>query len=315
MVYNFKDFLNNLVLEELHPELLSIVKSKSNKASKQSLIAKKVKELKDKGETTGIEGNMPKGSSRAYLKHDTPEDISLDGKPAKIKVGTKVAIRASLDKYHDKSQHDNLSLGKMQNKAENADHFTDHHRILTKDEHGAYHTNHHSGIFPPLVDHDEKNHEWSKVGHAENLTEPAFKKLTKTPSHPDGISHDDFVNALSRTHNKNNGRYWQRGSEHEKHLDHVDTHPLVKKFQDYHENTGHPPHDYRQLGNMGVFHHPDGSKHIVARDHGFDTGVESAYKEARRNEGAGKIQKNAKPRSDTLSIPKSKDQSNYLPSA
>jgi hypothetical protein len=312
MVYNFKDFLNNLVLEELHPELLSIVKSKSNKGSKQSLLAKKVKELNDKGETTGVEGNMPKGSSRAYLKHDTPEDISLDGKPAKIKVGTKVAIHASLDNYHDKSK--NLPLGNMQNRAENGDYITDHHRILTKDDQGEYHTNHHSGIFPPLIDHDQKNHEWSKVGHVGNVSETAFKKITKTPSHPDGISHDDFCAALSRTHNKNNGRYWQRGPEHEKHLDHIDTHPLVKKFQEYHDNTANPPHDYRQLDNMGVFHHPDGSKHIVARDHGYDSTVEAAYKEARHNQSAGKIQKNVKTRSDTLSIPKSKEQTNYLPS-
>ena len=40
---------------------------------------------------------------------------------------------------------------------------------------------------------------------------------------------------------------------------------------------------YQQIGNMGVWQHPDGSKHIVARDHGYDNDVESAYKAARKN--------------------------------
>jgi hypothetical protein len=35
------------------------------------------------------------------------------------------------------------------------------------------------------------------------------------------------------------------------------------------------------MKNLGIFNHPDGSQHIVARDHGFSDEVMSAYKAAR----------------------------------
>lgn len=285
MIYNFKLFLENLIIEELHPDLKSIVSS-SNINNKQVALAKKVKELSDKGEKTGIEGNMPKGSSRAYLRHDEPHNIILDGKVSSIRSGTKVAIKAELDKFHNRNNHDGLSLGAMQNRAENNDHLVNsHHRILTEDhESGANHfkTNEDNGIFPPLFHHDHVNHQYSHVGHVEDIKSSEFKKMTKTKSHPQGITHSDFVSALIRHHDRNNGKYWGRGEEKEKHLDHVESHPLVQKFLDYHTNFGAPPHDYAQIKNMGVFVHPNGSRHIVARDHGFDTEVAHAYVTARK---------------------------------
>lgn len=287
MVLNFNDFLSNVILEELHPEIKNIVTSKTTNKAKQTQLAKKIKELSDKGEKTGIEGNMPKGSSRAYLKHDEPEEINIDGNKHHIRVGTKVAIRAALDKHHNKNEHDGLSLGQLQNRAENSDHWVNSsYRVLSKDDKGNYHTNHHSGIFPPLLDHDD-NHEYSKVGHARDIKSKEFEHLTKTESHPKGISHKDFTQAMNRFHERNNGKYWERDKEHERHLDHIDEHPLVQKFQDYHGNTNHPPYDYQQKRNMGVFEHPDGTKHIVARDHGFDTDVQKAYTKARKNQIRG----------------------------
>jgi microcompartment protein CcmL/EutN len=59
-IYNFKEFLDNLIIENLHPELQSIVTSSN--ANKQAALSKKIKELSSKGESTGIEGNMPQGS-------------------------------------------------------------------------------------------------------------------------------------------------------------------------------------------------------------------------------------------------------------
>lgn len=284
MVINFNDFISNLVLENLHPELEHIIKS--DVKSKQTHLAKKIKELTARGEKTGIEGNMPKGSSRAYLKHEEPDDVTIDGKKHKLQVGTKVAIKAQLDAHHDKDKHDGLSLGQMQNRAENHDHWVNsNYRILTKNhETGHFHTNHHSGIFPPLIDHDENHHDWTKVGHIRDVKAPEFKSLTKTESHPKGITHKDFCESMNRHHERNNGKYWEGSKEHEAHLDHVDSHPLVQKFQDYHGNTGHPPYDYQQIKNMGVFEHPNGTKHIVARDHGFDTEVSEAYRTARKNQ-------------------------------
>jgi hypothetical protein len=171
----------------------------------------------------------------------------------------------------------------LQNQAEGGDHWVNHnYRILTQDsEHpGHYHSNKESGIFPPLIDHDHENHEWTHIGHARDIRPGEFRKLTKTKEHPNGISHQDFHLALRRFHDKNHGKYWGRDAKHEAHLDHVDTHPLVQKFMDYHGNTGHPPYDYAQKKNLGVWEHPDGSQHIVARDHGFNSDVMSAYQKA-----------------------------------
>jgi hypothetical protein len=285
MIGTFKEFINNVIVENLHPEIKDIVTNQSNNA-KQTLLANKIKDLSVRGERTGIEGNMPKGSSRAYLKHDSSHKIHLDGMPASIPVGTKVAIRASLDKHHNKKNYDGMGLGALQNQAEGGDHWVNsNYRVLTEhpDKPGHFKTNLSHGIFPPLIDHDHENHEWTQVGHSRDIkSKSEFKELTRTKSHPEGISHEDFVDALQRTHDQQNGRYHEGNPQHEKNLDHVSEHPLVEKFADYHNNTGNPPSDYRSLQNIGVFHHPDGHKMIVARDHGFNTEVAHAYKQARQ---------------------------------
>lgn len=290
-IANFKEFLDCLIVEELHPELHSIVKSPTSYMSKQSMIAAKLKNLSKRGERSGVEGNMPTGSARAYLKHDEPHPINLDGKDTHIRAGTKVAITAALDKHHDHKAHDGMRLGALQNHAEGGDHWVNqNYRILTHDhENGKHHykSNKESGIFPPLLDHDHDHHEWTQVGHARDIKSGEFNKLTKTESHPKGISHKDFVDSLVRFHDRNNGKRWENKTNRDVELDHVDKHPLVQKFQDYHGNTGHPPHDYHQKKNLGVFEHPDGSHHIVARDHGFSTEVQHAYTKAQLKKGRG----------------------------
>jgi hypothetical protein len=279
----FKEFLENVVLESLHPELHQVVTSPSTpRAAKQTSISKKIKELHERGETTGIEGKMPKGSSRMYLQHQDPHPIELDGKPSYIDTGTKVAIKSKIEQYHKKEHFDGLSLGGMQNHAENDDHFVNQqYRIINKTDHDTFESNHEKGIFPPLIDHDDRQHEWAHVGHAHDVTTKKFQDLTKTESHPNGISHKDFYRAILRNYKVDNGTHWHHGDEAEKHLDHVASHPLVQKFIDHQQNTGFPPHDWAQIQNMGVFHHPDGSKHIVARDHGFSPDVAKAYAKTR----------------------------------
>lgn len=282
---SFKDFLNEDELEEeLHPELTAIIKSStaSNK-SKQKLLIDKIKDLMARGEKTGIEGNMPKGSSRAYMKHDTPYDAVVDGKDTKLPTGMKVAIRSNLHKYHVCSQFDGYCLGALQNKAENEDYWVNNnYRILTKNTDkgpNQYDSNKEGGIFPPLFDHDSEGYKWTHVSHIRNIKPGEFNKLTITPEFPKGISHQQFVDVLMRFHNKNNGQYW-KDSQKDPILDKIEQHPLIQKFQDYHGNTGNPPTDYGQLKNLGVFEHPDGSLHIVARDHGFNTEVADAYSKA-----------------------------------
>lgn len=291
---NFKSFLSSLILEALHPELQELI-GKRTIASKQGVLAKKIKDLSARGEKTGLEGNMPKGSSRAYLQHEDLHNTTVDGKAASLKVGTKVAIRANLDKHHHADDFDGLSLGEMQNRAEGGDHFINQsYRTLTAHPSGRpneFVSNKEGGIFPPLIDHDHETNQWTHIGHAENVSQRAFRDLTKNKDYPAGISHGDFVEALVREHLKNTGRYWDCRPEHEAHLDKVLEHPLTQKFNDYHGMTGHPPHDLGQIRNMGVWTHPDGSKHIVARDHGFDTEVNHAYKQARMARVDAKIQR------------------------
>ena len=285
MIANFKDFINNVIVESLHPELQQIITSPTTNEAKQNLLANKIKNLTSRGESTGIEGNMPKGSSRAYLKHAEPHPATVDGKQVNLETGTKVAIKADLDKHHNKANHDGMSLGAMQNHAENGDQWVnDRYRVLTHHGDNNFTTNE-GGIFPPLIEHS-KNHEWSHIGHARNVSSKEFKDITKTSEHPKGISHDDFVRTLNRFHDRNNGKYWASTPEVEKHLNHVESHPLLQKFRDYHGNTGYPPYDYMQIKNMGVYDHPNGSRHIVTRDHGFSTDVMGAYKDARQAQAA-----------------------------
>lgn len=283
---DFKQFLSLIVVESLHPELQDIIRSPKSRTSKQSLLAKRIKELTARGEKTGIEGNMPRGSSRAYLAHAELTPVTIDGKKTTMKTGTKVAIRASLDKYHKSENFDGFSLGSLQNRAENDDPWVNtNYRILIHKGNHQFESNHEDGIFPPLLSHDEDTHEWSHVGHVDKITGSQFKNLTKTESHPKGISHSDFCNVLERFHNRSNGRYHEQSPQWESNLDHIEKHPLVQKFIYYHGNTGHPPHDYRQLANLGQWTHPlTGEKHIVARDHGYDTDVADAYTKARRKQ-------------------------------
>jgi hypothetical protein len=283
-VYNFKSFLSNLIIENLHPEIKSIIEKDRTRNAKQTEIANKIKDLTSRGEHTGIEGNMPKGSSRAYLKHHTRTPIMLNGKPSSLETGTKVAIRSTLDKHHNKDSHHGHTLGQMQNYAENGDHYVNHnYRMLKQDStHKDHYTdNKESGIFPPLIDHDKEHHHWSHIGHARDIKAGEFRSITKTKEFPKGISHEDFSDALDREHNKNNGRYWAGLESREHHLDKIDEHPLVQKFHEYHNMSGNPTHDYRSRKNLGVWEHPDGSNHIVARDHGYDVDVQKAYKDAR----------------------------------
>lgn len=280
---SFKDFLKTVVLEELHPELQDIIKGPADERSKKAKVVSKVLDLGKRGERTGIEGSMPAGSSRAYLQHSEAHPVTVDGIKTVMKTGTKFAVKAALDDTHNKAKYGGLSLGALQNKAENGNPTVNSlYRILVKHNDGTFTSNEHSGIFHPLIEHDEKTHEWGHVGHVGNLTPKRFQELTKTASHPEGISHTEFCDALDRSWWIMHGRYHAHGKAYEQNLDRVEKHPLVKKFQLHMVDQNMPPYDYRQLGNLGEFVHPITHKsHIVARDHGFDREVMDAYSDAR----------------------------------
>ena len=290
MIRNFTDFLRTIIVENLHPELQDIIKQKSsdddNQLKKQTLLSQKIFELNKRGEKTGIEGNMPKGSSRAYLQHQEPHDAIVDGKPTKLKTGTKIAISASFDKFHRKSDYEGRSLGEMQNDAEAGDkQINSTYRILrgVSGKPNHFETNKNNGIFPPLIGHDD-NHQWSHVGHVGTMKGDDFRKLTVTKEYPKGISHSEFGKVLNRNFERSENRYFDQVPSVEKDLDHLEKHPLIQKFKQYHDDTHSPAYDYNQLDNMGVWQHPDGSKHIVARDHGYSREVSGAYQQAAKKQ-------------------------------
>lgn len=290
----FIDFLDNFILEELHPNLMNIIKDTSyHYSSKQARIAKEVRNLSANGETLGFVGKERKGSSRAYFQEPEPHSINLDGQNTGISVGMKVAIRSPLDKFHQKHLFENKSLGELQQEAENGDYFLNqHYRILTKHDDGTYHTNEDMGIFPPLIDHDYENHQWSRVGSTPDVTQTQFKKLTITPEFPKGITHREFIETLIKHNRKNNGMHWTETKEKEDKYNKLVNHPLIEKFIDHQTTFGSLPDDYEQLKNLGVFTHPiTGKQYIVARDHGYTNEVDKAYRNARRVQ-VGKYNKN-----------------------
>lgn len=284
---NFNEFIKSIVMESLHPELRNVIEQPNSAKNKKTLVINKIKELSARGEPTGVEGNMPVGSSRAYIKHSDPLHVKIDGQIHPVQFGTKIAITSKLDKYHDKNEHDGMSLGQMQNYHENYDYYVSkRYRVLSpsENENNSFITNHEHGIFPPLLNHDSEHHNWSDVGHVDDISKKKFKELTKTPQFPNGIKHEDFVDALKRDHNLSNGKHWRRTPDEERHLDTICEHPLFHKFVQYHRDTGNNPYDYEQIKNMGVWTHPNGKQFIVARDHGFTNEVANAYHTARIKE-------------------------------
>jgi hypothetical protein len=176
-----------------------------------------------------------------------------------------------------------MHLGQMQNQVEGGDHYLNNHfRILTQHEDGRYTTNEH-GIFPPLIEHDHNNHEWSHVGHVDSISNSHFRHLTRTESFPKGIHHEDFVSTLRRAWDKDHGKHWREHPDVEKQYDRLEEHPLVQKFLDHQRLYGMPPHDYGNIKNLGVWTHPHTlEEHIVARDHGYNEEVMNAYRAANR---------------------------------
>lgn len=280
----------DFITEQLHPELQEIVAQGlpddtfNHLKAKHKRLISKIKDLVKRGEKTGMEQNMPAGSSRAYMPHVEPHEFVLDGKPAKMKVGTKIAIPSSLDKYHLGIDGNVMSLGQMQNQVEIGT--LSRYRTIQEDSHGNYITNEH-GVLPPMMDHDYKNHEYAVVGHARDLKPQEFGRLTANKDFPRGISHKDFCNVLEREFHRANGRAWERGGIAyklvNKKMDKILAHPFVKEMSDFVIDHDIHPSDFRQKKNLGVWQHPHtGKEQIVARDTGFTPTVNMAYSEARK---------------------------------
>lgn len=289
MVKRFIDFIS----EALHPELHAIAALPMPPLNKKTLLANKIKELSERGEKTGVEGNMPSGSSRAYMRHADLHEAVVDGKNTSMRIGTKTTIHGPYDYFYRKTKHyQGLSLGQLQNEAENGDHYVnENYRTLTHTGGNTFESNE-NGIFPPLIAHDDEHHNWSHLGHAANISESEFQQRTRCDTHPIGIKHKDFCTALERAWHQDHGRYHEQSVPRERELDHVERHPLTEKFLDYQRTMSYPPHDYRQIGNIGAWEHPHTGKiHIVARDSGFNAHIQDAYKAARDEQDATPVKK------------------------
>ena len=85
MIGTFKEFISNLVVEELHPELQDIVKSKGSTVSKKTRIANKIKEKEPDSEIVffgtnrGLENDLV---PRAGYELKTIEAYGIQPKPS-----------------------------------------------------------------------------------------------------------------------------------------------------------------------------------------------------------------------------------------
>lgn len=280
----FGEFTKYVLHEQLHPDLKAIISGKAPSTKKmQTQIADTIKSITSRGEDTGIARNTPKGSSRLYIPIQEPHRINLDGVPASVASGMKVAIKSPMDAYHNRQEHDGYSLGELQNRVEDGDYYSrSRYHVLTKNEDGSFTSNKEDGIFPPRFDSDPHGYVWSHIGHADNLTASSFRKTTVTPDFPKGISHDQFSEALTVEWNKDHGKHWPMTDEGEEDHKKLLDHPLIQRFLNHQREYYSPPHDYRSIKNLGLFQHPDGTSHIVARDHGYNGDVQKAYKNAHR---------------------------------
>lgn len=274
--------INPIISEDLHPDIQGTLDSENMKPEhKLNHVTKTIRHLLKNGHETGLEDAKPKkGSSRAVFFPKDHHKLHLDGKQTSMPHVVKVAFPGTLDK-HNKS---GALLGEHQNMVE-GDHFTNHHYgIIHAPDHknpSHYKTNHDSGVLAPMLgSHDEGHH--ISHGRVAPLKAADFKSLTKTASHPKGITHQDFHDAMMMHHDDAHGQGRTSGARRE-HLEHVQSHPLVEKMWDFASTTGNHPGDMRPA-NMGVWHHPhDGSKHIVLSDYGFSHDVAKHYQDARKN--------------------------------
>lgn len=207
--------------------------------------------LKGEKIDSGIKSSKTaKGSSRAVL-NTREHDIVLDGKPAKVPGVLKMVHKGGREKY------EGHRLGVHQNRAEGSD-YIQRHATMVKQQDGTWVTNPKGVVAPVLA--KGTGDKYLHMAHARNASNDDVKRLTKTDTHPDGISKYDF------------GDYVEYAGKKDL------AHPIVKKFHDFHKATG--VGDFHE-DNLGIWTHPHtGEEHLVVRDAGFDDYVQHAYLDA-----------------------------------
>jgi hypothetical protein len=263
--------------EELHHSLQHVLDHPSMaSSSKLKFLTNNIRAALSRGDETGLQDAKPKkGSSRAVFFPKDEHKLTLDGVKTSMPSVVKVAFPGQLDKYNKSGK----LLGEHQNLVE-ADHFTNqHYGMIRHDPHtGEYHTNHDFGVLAPMLGAHDEGH-YIHHGRITPIGKGDFHRLTKTPEFPKGISHTEFHEALMHHHDLAHGRAYP--SVYSDHLEKIQDHPLVDKFQRFVADTGQHPGDLSKR-NMGIWKHPvTGKEHIVASDYGFNGDVAQHYEQAR----------------------------------
>lgn len=269
------------LFEEVHPDIITAMNSNANKHNKFNQITKSVRGLIKNGQDTGLVDDKPKkGSSRAVLFPKDDHVAVVDGITTKIPHVLKIAFSGDLDK-HLPMEHP--LLGQMQNQHE-IDVSNNGYSILKKVGDNHYETTP-DGFLPPMLDHHANGH-WMQVGKITPIDAKNFKKATKNPDFPNGITHSEFYGAVAHHWEASQGRTapsWLVAMSPAR-LEKVSQHPLVDRTIRFSLDTDTIPFDFNQ-DNMGIWEHPiTKQKHIVASDAGFSKTVMKAYQEARKNE-------------------------------
>lgn len=266
----FNQLLNKFLIEEIHQDLQAVLDRDDGNI--HSDFIKTLHSIRD----SGIENKMKRGSSRLVFFPKDHHSITVDGNQVKIPSVIKIAYKSEFDKH----LNSDTTLGQEQNKAES--HFLNRKRfsILSNDK-GELKTNE-NGIFAPVLK-TSKNHSWLEMARTEPVDESKFQELTKTETHPNGITHKQMYDVVNneykkKTQNKNLPNPTGMNSEQ---YQHILKHPLIKKLLNVSIEAKSHPSDFR-IANFGEFTHPvTGHKQLALIDYGYNDKVSDLYVDSR----------------------------------
>lgn len=291
----FKEFLYfnkdlvTIVSEELHKKLQDILDAETDHPEyKLNVFTQHVRKLLKNGEDTGLQDDKPKkGSSRAVFFPKDGKRITIDGKETNMPTAVKIAFPGQLDKYRKNNER---LLGEHQNEVE-SDHFIrNHYGMLRETDENQYKTNHEGVLAPVVGNHPEYHH--LEMGKVSPMVKSKFKQITKSKSHPTGLSFDDMYHGLNKEYADAHGQHYgappsYTEEKHEKTMEH----PFVQNLHDMMLNSGMHPGDLRPA-NMGIWTHPHtGKEYPVVSDYGFNTDIAKHYQERRKRMYNAKTQR------------------------
>ena len=216
--------------------------------------------------------SQKKGSSRAVYFPKEPTKLKIDNQDTELHTALKIAYPGTLDKYN----HSGRLLGEHQNKIESNPSAQYHSILRPTEKDGEFETNE-NGVLAPVINSDNRNsNHWIEFGRVSKLKD--FRPLTKTKDFKNGISHEEFYDAINSQWKAAHGDLRDESESTEKLL----SHPLVKNTISAIHDIGVHPVDFI-TSNMGVWTHSITSKkHIVISDYGYSNEIAKHYMNARK---------------------------------